>query len=246
MVAVEDGVVTYAGNDLPGYGNMLLVRHADGYTASTRTTSCSSLQRAWKSGAASRSRRWATPALSGTRASISSSAPVSVRSTPSRSWSRCRRWSPASPRTSPPVRRAVTAMRAESLVAPPDRRWRLHPCPRGRLSRRHRPGMAGGTERWRPRARDRPACSDGLRTAWRPPSTVRGQPTSVPDAFDPRRQRSTPTHMRPSLRRGGCGGGTTGPASAATARAARARTRTRSCRHAGRRSQRSRPRSCSR
>ena len=33
VVAVDDGVVTYAGNDLPGYGNMLLVRHADGYTS---------------------------------------------------------------------------------------------------------------------------------------------------------------------------------------------------------------------
>ena len=33
VVAVEDGVVTYAGSDLPGYGNMLLVTHPDGYTS---------------------------------------------------------------------------------------------------------------------------------------------------------------------------------------------------------------------
>ena len=31
VVAVEDGTVTYAGSDLPGYGNMLLVTHPDGY-----------------------------------------------------------------------------------------------------------------------------------------------------------------------------------------------------------------------
>jgi murein DD-endopeptidase MepM/ murein hydrolase activator NlpD len=29
--ASADGVVTYAGDQLPGYGNLLLVRHADGY-----------------------------------------------------------------------------------------------------------------------------------------------------------------------------------------------------------------------
>lgn len=33
VVAVEDGVVTYAGGDLPGYGNMLLVTHPDGYVS---------------------------------------------------------------------------------------------------------------------------------------------------------------------------------------------------------------------
>ena len=33
VVAVEDGVVTYAGSDLAGYGNMLLVTHPDGYTS---------------------------------------------------------------------------------------------------------------------------------------------------------------------------------------------------------------------
>jgi septal ring factor EnvC (AmiA/AmiB activator) len=31
VVAVEDGTVTYAGSDLPGYGNMLLVTHRGGY-----------------------------------------------------------------------------------------------------------------------------------------------------------------------------------------------------------------------
>jgi septal ring factor EnvC (AmiA/AmiB activator) len=31
--AVEDGVVRYAGNDLRGYGNMLLIAHADGFTS---------------------------------------------------------------------------------------------------------------------------------------------------------------------------------------------------------------------
>ncbi|MGD9511640.1 MAG: murein hydrolase activator EnvC [Geminicoccaceae bacterium] len=31
VVAVQDGVVTYAGSDLPGYGNMLLVTHPGGY-----------------------------------------------------------------------------------------------------------------------------------------------------------------------------------------------------------------------
>jgi murein DD-endopeptidase MepM/ murein hydrolase activator NlpD len=29
--AAEDGVVAYAGNELKGYGNLVLVRHADGY-----------------------------------------------------------------------------------------------------------------------------------------------------------------------------------------------------------------------
>lgn len=33
VVAVEDGTVTYAGSDLPGYGNMLLVTHRDGYVS---------------------------------------------------------------------------------------------------------------------------------------------------------------------------------------------------------------------
>jgi septal ring factor EnvC (AmiA/AmiB activator) len=33
VVAVEDGIVTYAGSDLPGYGNMLLIRHPDGCTS---------------------------------------------------------------------------------------------------------------------------------------------------------------------------------------------------------------------
>ena len=31
--AVDDGVVRYAGSDLQGYGNMLLIAHADGYTS---------------------------------------------------------------------------------------------------------------------------------------------------------------------------------------------------------------------
>jgi murein DD-endopeptidase MepM/ murein hydrolase activator NlpD len=29
--AAEDGVVAYAGNELKGYGNLVLVRHANGY-----------------------------------------------------------------------------------------------------------------------------------------------------------------------------------------------------------------------
>ena len=29
--AAEDGVVAYAGNELKGYGNLILVRHANGY-----------------------------------------------------------------------------------------------------------------------------------------------------------------------------------------------------------------------
>lgn len=33
VVAVESGIVTYAGSDLPGYGNMLLVTHPDGYVS---------------------------------------------------------------------------------------------------------------------------------------------------------------------------------------------------------------------
>src|SRR3954449_1605911 len=32
VVAADDGVVTYAGCELQGYGNMLLIAHADGYT----------------------------------------------------------------------------------------------------------------------------------------------------------------------------------------------------------------------
>ncbi|MDP6953277.1 MAG: M23 family metallopeptidase, partial [Alphaproteobacteria bacterium] len=31
--ATENGVVVYAGNELRGYGNLLLVRHADGWTS---------------------------------------------------------------------------------------------------------------------------------------------------------------------------------------------------------------------
>ena len=31
MRAAENGVVVYAGNELRGYGNLLLVRHADGW-----------------------------------------------------------------------------------------------------------------------------------------------------------------------------------------------------------------------
>ena len=31
MKAAEDGVVAYAGNELKGYGNLLLVRHSNGY-----------------------------------------------------------------------------------------------------------------------------------------------------------------------------------------------------------------------
>jgi murein DD-endopeptidase MepM/ murein hydrolase activator NlpD len=32
VVAADDGVVTYAGSELQGYGNMLLIAHPDGYT----------------------------------------------------------------------------------------------------------------------------------------------------------------------------------------------------------------------
>ena len=31
MKAAEDGVVAYSGNELKGYGNLVLVRHANGY-----------------------------------------------------------------------------------------------------------------------------------------------------------------------------------------------------------------------
>ena len=31
--AAEDGVVAYAGNELKGYGNLVLIRHADGYVS---------------------------------------------------------------------------------------------------------------------------------------------------------------------------------------------------------------------
>jgi murein DD-endopeptidase MepM/ murein hydrolase activator NlpD len=31
--AAEDGVVAYAGNELKGYGNLVLVRHANGYVS---------------------------------------------------------------------------------------------------------------------------------------------------------------------------------------------------------------------
>ena len=31
MKAAEDGVVAYAGNELKGYGNLVLVRHPNGY-----------------------------------------------------------------------------------------------------------------------------------------------------------------------------------------------------------------------
>lgn len=31
VVAAEGGTVAYAGNDIPGYGNVVLIRHADGY-----------------------------------------------------------------------------------------------------------------------------------------------------------------------------------------------------------------------
>ena len=32
MRAADDGVVVYAGNELGGFGNLVLVRHADGWT----------------------------------------------------------------------------------------------------------------------------------------------------------------------------------------------------------------------
>lgn len=32
VVAAENGVVVYAGDEIPGYGNMLLISHADGFT----------------------------------------------------------------------------------------------------------------------------------------------------------------------------------------------------------------------
>lgn len=32
VVAADQGIVTYAGSELPGYGNMLLIAHPDGYT----------------------------------------------------------------------------------------------------------------------------------------------------------------------------------------------------------------------
>ena len=31
--AAEDGVVAYAGNELKGYGNLVLIRHANGYVS---------------------------------------------------------------------------------------------------------------------------------------------------------------------------------------------------------------------
>ena len=31
--AADDGVVAYAGNELKGYGNLVLIRHADGYVS---------------------------------------------------------------------------------------------------------------------------------------------------------------------------------------------------------------------
>jgi len=31
--AADDGVVAYAGNELKGYGNLVLIRHSDGYVS---------------------------------------------------------------------------------------------------------------------------------------------------------------------------------------------------------------------
>ncbi len=31
--AADDGVVAYAGNELKGYGNLVLIRHADGFVS---------------------------------------------------------------------------------------------------------------------------------------------------------------------------------------------------------------------
>jgi murein DD-endopeptidase MepM/ murein hydrolase activator NlpD len=31
VVAAENGVVVYAGNEIPGFGNLILVRHTDGW-----------------------------------------------------------------------------------------------------------------------------------------------------------------------------------------------------------------------
>ena len=81
--AVEGGVVSYAGSDLPGYGNMLMITHADGLTSVyAHNGSCWS---PWAptSAAASRSPPSAARARWSRRSSTFSFAPATARSIPS-------------------------------------------------------------------------------------------------------------------------------------------------------------------
>ena len=79
--AAENGVVVYAGDEIPGYGRMLLISHADGLTtAYAHNQSCWWRWAPWSS-VARRSPPSAGPATSPRRSSISSCATARSRST---------------------------------------------------------------------------------------------------------------------------------------------------------------------
>ncbi len=79
--AAEDGVVAYAGNELKGYGNLVLVRHADGYVTAYAHAKELLVKRGDRSSAARRSRAPARPATSTRRSFTSRSARGRRRST---------------------------------------------------------------------------------------------------------------------------------------------------------------------
>ena len=78
--AAEDGTVIYAGNELKSYGNLVLVRHADGWVSAYAHNSELKVNAATRCGAARSSRSPACPAASPRRRSISSCARTRRRS----------------------------------------------------------------------------------------------------------------------------------------------------------------------
>ena len=84
--AVDAGTVAYAGNELRGYGNLVLIKHANGWI--TAYAHCDELlvKRGDTVAAARRSPRSARPAGSASRSCISSCAAASSRSIPRSSW----------------------------------------------------------------------------------------------------------------------------------------------------------------
>ena len=77
--AVDAGTVAYAGNELSGYGNLVLVKHANGWISAYAHCDAISSSAATRSSAARSLRGSAPPAMSTSRSCISSSAAVNTR-----------------------------------------------------------------------------------------------------------------------------------------------------------------------